>query len=427
MGNKGLYNDKCSGTTGDDTQHECEADKVTANVFFDGTLNNYYNAIGHVVDAMRKEFSDGSSSYDNAISNVAHIWDGLNGEKDSPDPLIYVEGIGTTTHEADSLIGYALALGSTGVEEKVNKAFRQLDIDVRKQRKKSGLPAILELNVFGFSRGAAAARLFVHLVNTDKQTRLSDKWNDVFVRVNFVGIFDTVSSHGVVYGNDVAELHLKIQADHAKRVFHLIALDEYRENFPLTNIQSLCNLKDATGKNIGYELAIPGAHSDVGGAYSDVEEEKRILTLTHKTFVAKGSGPNTQPGTRSFVYEQGWYTEPAPAQKNPSIHVRTIKSDYYRVALSLMVDQAKQYTSVDYPDSLTEKSKYDDIEQVRTALREFAKDEKNTVWALNDKLGDEAARKFRHQYLHMSFKEHEVGYVPRFKDDNTLEREVYSA
>ena len=54
---------------------------------------------------------------------------------------------------------------------------------------------------------------------------------------NFVGLFDTVASFGLIHKNDVSQLNLKMGGK-PNKVVHLIASDEYRENFKLTNIDS---------------------------------------------------------------------------------------------------------------------------------------------------------------------------------------------
>ena len=52
-----------------------------------------------------------------------------------------------------------------------------------------------------------------------------------------LGLFDTVASFGLIHKNDVSQLNLKMGAK-PNKVVHLIASDEYRENFKLTNIDS---------------------------------------------------------------------------------------------------------------------------------------------------------------------------------------------
>lgn len=134
------------------------------------------------------------------------------------------------------------------------------------------IPHYVTLNVFGFSRGAAAARNFVHLANTQpelfKNAELDKDWNFAKnnpskqngVSVNFVGLFDTVASYGkdLNFSNDTEQLHLNFDSGYANKVVHLVALDEYRANFPLTNINSALGLSARNGKGkMGYELRIP--------------------------------------------------------------------------------------------------------------------------------------------------------------------------
>ncbi len=57
-----------------------------------------------------------------------------------------------------------------------------------------------EIDLFGFSRGAATARDFVNTFIKDKVNKDDENYGDV--RFNFIGLFDTVGSFGVP-GNDI--------------------------------------------------------------------------------------------------------------------------------------------------------------------------------------------------------------------------------
>ncbi len=120
----------------------------------------------------------------------------------------------------------------------------------------------IRLSVFGFSRGAAEARVFANW--------LKDALNDdmtlagVPVSFDFLGIFDTVASVGVANSTKVATGHsgwgeeefLRIPS-YVKRTVHLVSAHEVRGSFPLDK---------AVADNC-LELAYPGVHTDVGGAY----------------------------------------------------------------------------------------------------------------------------------------------------------------
>ena len=137
--------------------------------------------------------------------------------------------------------------------------------------------------------------------------------------VDFLGIYDTVVSIGFLlqkdgyvnplaigYKNKITGIHAdnyianwhcnnvseygmyctskKYNEEHKGKInniLHICAMDEYRENFALTNV----------GKTVGdnaVEIYIPGCHSDVGGGYYDGDEEQEILL---RKSVQKGEYP----------------------------------------------------------------------------------------------------------------------------------------
>jgi len=373
------------------------------NVFFDGTLNNYFN-----VNAEQK--LSGEGSYENALSNVSEMFLGL--KKERTNMAVYVEGIGTTQNKPDNPRGYALGMGETGVKDRVLGAFAQVVEKVKDVRGPKKLPAILDINVFGFSRGAAAARYFVHLVNTEpKRFHLQPGWDKVMFRIHFVGLFDTVASYGVDHSNDVGELHLNFGPRYAHKVFHLVAADEYRLNFPLTTIASASNHHVSTpegGHPMGYELRIPGAHADVGGGYHPVEPEKRQLNFE----------------LQDFVYAQGWYKPQDLKNRWTQAHEREVRGEYVKVALALMVDQAHKHSTVEFPGKLLKPPTDATVNELRETLRAFAKDEKNTVWDAPKQLGTDKAQALRRQWLHMSFIPGTFVYAPRLAANGQPSREL---
>jgi hypothetical protein len=160
----------------------------------------------------------------------------------------------------------------------------------------------ITLDVFGFSRGAAAARHFVSLLRNERPLAARLGAPRAKVVIKFVGVFDTVSSYGVglSFGSSVAELGLALGGV-PQKVVHLTAGDECRENFSLTDISS--------SLGSGYELTLPGVHSDVGGGYGEVEDETRTFST----------------GERARLLGQGWYT---PAQLRDSTIVLPVTSPY---------------------------------------------------------------------------------------------------
>ena len=146
-----------------------------------------------------------------------------------------------------------------------------------KKKLKPRLPT-LHLTVFGFSRGAAEARTFCTWM--DELWRTVVEPNDLIygsvprLRIQFVGLFDTVASVGLANSAPIpndgglmgwADGTLELPA-RVEQCVHYTAMHEIRKSFPLsTGRKSACTVR---------EVMYPGAHSDVGGGYAPGEQGK---------------------------------------------------------------------------------------------------------------------------------------------------------
>lgn len=225
-------------------------------IFFDGTQNNRHNselreqceqASDAVCRSIEKLIGAGTS-YDNGPTNVTRLHDAYTKQR------IYIEGIGTQSGQADDTKGLALGIGATGVIMKAQKGLEQLVSKVQ-----SLPPGPVVVDVFGFSRGAAAARHFTNkLLGLDLGRP---------VRVGFVGLFDTVAAIGsFADGLDTTDddnlgVSLYLAPGCADQVVQLTAHHEYRVNFALNSVSSTHR-----------EIPLYGAHSDIGGGYLAGEE-----------------------------------------------------------------------------------------------------------------------------------------------------------
>ncbi|MDH4274721.1 MAG: DUF2235 domain-containing protein [Gammaproteobacteria bacterium] len=226
-------------------------------VFFDGTGNNLFN-------------DNQDSNDDKAPTNIGKLYE-LYPRDEKLINRQYIEGIGTQAGQADS--DYDQAFAYT-FGQRIQQAVMRLQRFCNQYRAFKHV----KLDVFGFSRGAAAARAFVNEVhyinNTDRAY-----WNGVRVEVRFLGLFDTVGSIGLP-GNNVNDvpiasrglkgpINLNIHPQAVKQAVHLVAMDEFRDYFPLSS------LKQSGGALAGnfIEELWPGAHSDVGGGYGPVPEK----------------------------------------------------------------------------------------------------------------------------------------------------------
>jgi hypothetical protein len=150
------------------------------------------------------------------------------------------------------------------------------------------------VNVIGFSRGAAAARVFVHkLINEwAPGGKLGDQAGRYALpyEVNFMGLFDTVAAVGLpdsvraslnyanIAGHSTGGIKgMAFAANGALNIpsqvrscHHAFSIHEQRMSFPLDSIRMGGNYSG--GRRV--EVAYPGVHSDVGGGYGAGEQGK---------------------------------------------------------------------------------------------------------------------------------------------------------
>jgi uncharacterized protein (DUF2235 family) len=143
------------------------------------------------------------------------------------------------------------------------------------------------LSLFGFSRGAACARILAGSIerrglydsvryhytrskneNTGKNETVYKEYSDeskkrFAIDIEFLGIFDTVGAFGVPINLGFSFQRLNLFKDmtvapNVKRVVHCVAIDETREPF----VPTLCN----NARHID-EVWFAGVHADIGGGY----------------------------------------------------------------------------------------------------------------------------------------------------------------
>ncbi|WP_164998534.1 T6SS phospholipase effector Tle1-like catalytic domain-containing protein [Chryseobacterium sp. 3008163] len=246
---------------------------------------------------------------------------------------------------------------------------------------------MLTFDVFGFSRGAAAARNFVHEIGKSKYkaktttvshegmtfTSHSDsdgngvegeelpKWGHLglklqeagikidVLKVRFLGIYDTVSSYSKNFSpkpnfhNDVDELGLN-DIGRAQTVIHFVAENEHRENFDLTNV------------HVGIERIFPGVHCDVGGAYEDGTESWEEIETSWTTATKLKT-------LRSQLIADAWFKE----------EQLTIEPGFY-LALKGSRDLVKTYSYI----PLHFMAEYGDQKEIPFTLKKLT-DEKHSI------------------------------------------------
>ncbi|KZN49173.1 phospholipase effector Tle1 domain-containing protein [Pseudoalteromonas luteoviolacea] len=223
-------------------------------LFFDGTGNNRTNDNKVIGDD--KEPTNVTKLYELYPRNEAFI------------RRLYIEGIGTRDNKSDITMDLALAFS---FDDKVKRGLNELQDYCISELSK--LIQLIHIDVFGFSRGATAARCFVNQVHEITRDN-PNYWGGITPMIRFLGPFDTVSSiggdgddhHNEYYAKQKLDypVNLDINEHSAGFVYHPVAYDERRDSFPL---HSLKTPDGNTASNIK-EITLPGAHADVGGGYS---------------------------------------------------------------------------------------------------------------------------------------------------------------
>lgn len=324
---------------------------LTLGIFFDGTGNNAVNTqnmlkvytAGHydlndpeagsiLAKCARENFGvSGSSatSYTGYYTNI-HWLSTLYSHRFTEgchdvQRAVYIDGIGTDAGKPDSKLGQGFGISDTGVVAKTDKAVSMLTDSIqdaldavdKKQTDSASIVWSLQFDIFGFSRGAAAARHFANRVQSEDPAIISairKAMTGVTLnsppsgKTRFIGIFDTVAAIGTPvnglnpHSANTGDVKLTLRPGVAEKVFHITAANECRFNFALNSV-----------KPAWPELALPGVHSDIGGGYLPVTKEELFLTRP-----ATETVPYSQPGEKTQVYRQAM-AQLQPLEKSPSL------------------------------------------------------------------------------------------------------------
>ena len=395
---------------------------VVLNLFFDGTQNNKNNTqLGE-----KSSLSNGDDdSYTNDYSNVAKGYDAVDPNVDK-QVSVYIEGIGTVDGKRDSLswagiipnnIGSPMGEGDRGIKAKVTRGCIKAAQELFNKFETTEI-TVLKINVFGFSR-AAAARHFVHICNKPALVEIIDRYNmrvfppedyerpeneaktETFflldkhekdftdqygyfgacllksgvkvkeIRFNFAGLYDTVASYGLNHRgnwfvkNDSEQLHLDA-VKNCKAVVQFATQEEFRENFSLTNVKK--------SGIVGIDLILPGVHSDIGGGYKN--------NVRENVLIYKGTKENCEK-YKKILIEEGWYKDSKEELEIEERHTRdystykligkrVLSNHYSRIPLLRMIEYSEQFDVI-YQESKVNDHKITDpfIEVINTSLSRY--------------------------------------------------------
>ncbi len=211
----------------------------------------------------------------------------------------YMSGVGTEDSGSGTSGGWLDAMSGESMIDRVatmaNHFFDHVAWMAVKQVRDTDLP----VDIVGFSRGAASARIFANLMNAfiegeerfvlDRSSgRAADftLGNPKFARdyllrtcigvdLRFLGLFDTVPHYspgqltgdfsGVSQDDDLHQLALGIPPS-LQKVAHAVAAHEFRGDFHGVSIHQNADVINTASR---VEVGLLGAHSDIGGGYAE--------------------------------------------------------------------------------------------------------------------------------------------------------------
>lgn len=403
---------------------------VRIGVFFDGTANNQHNAELGATRRAAGQFVVSGSSYSNDVSNIARLQrlyrHELAADKQGCASFsVYIEGVGTTCGKFDAPAGLILGRGRTGLLAKVQKALVEVrNALVAVQKANPGRPLRkLGIDLFGFSRGAAAARHFANELRRGSggwPGTAGIAWAPGFSwQLKVIGLFDTVAALGGLKDwGDLSDnanhgIDLYLPEGCADQVIHLIARDERRRNFSLNQVLPEWQ----------QEIALPGAHADIGGGYRVEEQEQLFLTQPDAQWLAPDS---TLMDTQAWQQTSGWAAQAVdygwldPEDPQRLLEVRSwvigrmrrdetrqrvmvavfmqrrvlghLSRVYLRLMHSLAVEAGVPFDPV---PSNAELALPEELQAIELKLQAFARDGVT-------RLSDAEERLLRHRYIHCS-------------------------
>jgi len=440
--------------------------KIRLGMFFDGTLNNRTNIeqrlmaakaknltdeeikeaaelkkrhsaadIGKARDTYKKHGAknpDNDNSYESFFTNVVML-DRYFDDQPSDGYLfklnVYIEGCGSIDMEGDKTSGFAFAIWESGIPARVKKGLsKAVEKIKKKQANRELIIEKLTIDVFGFSRGAATARSFIHAAlfgqnNNDFSESLAEKLTSnqmtvEQVEVDFAGLFDTVSTYGVlktVIGLGASNTaSLKLDAiSHARKVLQLASADEHREYFSLTNINS--------AGDKGRQIFLPGVHSDIGGGYRDNAHEQQTIYEDDGYSLPDAEKDRQhwietgwyRPEEITLEYQEGYDQDEGDDTSWIRVNKASISNKYSHIPLQLMAAYAKENKVRLIANLERDQAIPDELATVKQEIDSYIT--KTARSSATHWLNNNAPwlKQLRHNYLHFSARI-KTGHTPRF-------------
>ncbi|MBC7700193.1 DUF2235 domain-containing protein, partial [Aquabacterium sp.] len=213
---------------------------------------------------------DGTGNSDPAqsgssLSNVQKLLQAY--DQDQNGKAFYITGIGTTNKHMQFEGSEA---AGTGFRERVDLGTEFLEDFIKSDTANNG--KWLDVDVIGFSRGAAEARAWVSQI--EKKLSESREFstsntgeNKRCINFRFLGVWDTVPHAGADHG-DEKNYDFSIPAS-VGLAAHAVAMNEHRGGIADFDVESIHANGSTANTGTRIERGFVGAHSDIGGGYAE--------------------------------------------------------------------------------------------------------------------------------------------------------------
>jgi RHS repeat-associated protein len=235
------------------------------------------------------------------LTNVVRFRD-LYKDEDSDVQFFYITGPGTEDPRSGIQHPWYLGgnLADAGASFTGKERITFLIDDLRRQADGTPDETVIDIDVVGFSRGAAQARDFANQVaratrnNWYEYTDEAGATQCQRVNLRFIGLFDTVLSvHRGSYNLGIPEAF--------RHVAHAVAVNEYRNLFPVESIaQGQFGSVPVPGQ-VRIERGFLGAHSDVGGGFANGDLARVALVWMVNQATAAGVQMNAPSNEQTTI------------------------------------------------------------------------------------------------------------------------------
>lgn len=199
---------------------------------------------------------------DDSVTNVLRLHQAVDQGLSTQESL-YFAGVG---NEAESNKPETALEGFTGwgAREIRQRAYVELALRYRRGD---------QVFVFGFSRGAAIARMLCGMLHErgipeilkvarsrdGNVLKITGQGATEPADIAFLGVWDTVAAFGLPW-NDINLFRDFRVCPNVRQAYHLVSIDETRRPFQATLMNKADNVE---------EIWFPGVHSDIGGGYAE--------------------------------------------------------------------------------------------------------------------------------------------------------------